>query len=283
MSFPSSAFCVHQFNNNSNNVVLDSRPNKRAKVLEKSEDNSRMKKGTTEAAKITYFDAVKEHDEEKKKRSSSGMDRCKKMQCSVTLRRLLVHPDGVHFKKANYSNPLMDLENIQLKLGKDLYKKTDQFAADIRLVFRNAMFRYPSRHNEIHQAAAMLSELFETKWKDLEGKWEAEKVQKLEEDMAMAKAKAKPFKSNEGEKRKRILDVDLSIAIANAKLQWEKMKKSNEAVAVAQQNNVFIGRYSVWLQREKQREIMQKMERTVFFGDDNFKEAEFVTLTDFED
>ncbi|MED6224073.1 hypothetical protein PIB30_080242, partial [Stylosanthes scabra] len=224
-----------------------------------------MKKGTTDAAKITYFDAVKEHDEEKKKRSSSGMDRCKKMQCSVTLRRLLVHPDGVHFKKGNYSNPLMDLERIQLKLGKDLYKKTDQFAADIRLVFRNAMFRYPSRHNETHQAAAMLSELFETKWKDLEGKWEAEKAKR---------AKAKPFKSNEGEKRKPISDSDLSIAIANAKLQWEKnqkKKKSNEAVAAAQQNNVFVSCNSLWLQREKQREILQKMERTIFFGDDNFK------------
>ncbi|KAL4395875.1 hypothetical protein AHAS_Ahas01G0035600 [Arachis hypogaea] len=189
-----------------------------------------MKKGTTtEAAKIIDF--------EEKKRSFSGMDRFKKMQCSVTLRRLLVHPDGVYFKKGKASRirddskPLMDLESVQSKLRKDLYKKTDQFAADIRMVFCNAMSWYPSRH-EVHRTAAKFSDLFETKWKDLEGRWLAEKESKLENEGK--KPNSKPLKLNAGEKRKQLSDSDLSIATAEAKLILEK-KKANEAT---QQNRV---------------------------------------------
>ncbi|XLS77170.1 hypothetical protein HN51_061395 [Arachis hypogaea] len=247
---------VHLFNNNNGNSnVLVSRANKRAKV-EKSEEGSRMKKGTTTEADAKIIDF------EKKKRSSSGMDRFKKMQCSVTLRRLLVHPDGVYFKKGKASRihddskPSMDLESVQSKLRNDLYKKTDQFASDIRTVFRNAMSWYPSRH-EVHRIAAKLSDLFETKWKDLEGRWLAEKENKLENEEK--KPNSKPLKLNAGEKRKQLSDSDLSIAIAEAKLILEK-KKTNEAT---QQNRVC-------LQRKKQREMMQKMERTVFF-DDAFK------------
>ncbi|KAL4314737.1 transcription factor GTE12-like [Arachis ipaensis] len=240
---------VHRFNDNNNNnrnsIVLDSRANKRAKV-EKSEENSRMKKGTTDA------DAVKER-EEKNKLSSSGMDGFKNMQCSVTLRGLLVHPDGVYFKKGK---ALMDLERVQRKLWNNLYNKTDQFAADIRTVFRNVMSQYPSGH-EVHQTAAKLSDLFETKWRNLEGRWLAEKENKLEKEEP--KPNSKPLKSNAGQKRKQFSGSDLSIAIAKAKLILEK-KKTNEA---AQQNRVC-------LQRKKQREMMQKMERTIFF-DDAFK------------
>ncbi|XLS92974.1 hypothetical protein HN51_068982 [Arachis hypogaea] len=283
---------VHRFNdNNGNSIVLDSRANKRAKVekseensrikkgtttdaikereeknklsssvpkkssdaankrrakVEKSEENSRMKKGTTDA------DAVKER-EEKNKLSSSGMDGFKNMQCSVTLRGLLVHPDGVYFKKGK---ALMDLERVQRKLWNNLYNKTDQFAADIRTVFRNVMSQYPSGH-EVHQTAAKLSDLFETKWRNLEGRWLAEKENKLEKEEP--KPNSKPLKSNAGQKRKQFSGSDLSIAIAKAKLILEK-KKTNEA---AQQNRVC-------LQRKKQREMMQKMERTIFF-DDAFK------------
>ncbi|QHO54537.1 hypothetical protein HN51_023136 [Arachis hypogaea] len=238
---------VDGFNNNNNNcnrVVLDSRANKRAKV-KKSEENPWMKKGTT-------TDAVKER-EEKKKPSSSGMDGFKNMQCSVMLKRLLVHPDGVYFKKGK---ALMDLERVQRKLWNNLYNKTNQFAADIRTVFRNVMSQYPSGH-EVHLTAAKLSDLFETKWKNLEGRWPAEKENELGKEEP--KPNSKPLKSNAGEKRKHLSGSDLSIAIAKAKLILEK-KKTNEA---AQQNRVF-------LQRKKQREMMQKMERTIFF-DDAFK------------
>ncbi|XLR12106.1 transcription factor GTE1-like [Arachis ipaensis] len=211
-------------NNNGNSFVLDSRANKRAKV-EKSEENSRMKKGTT-------TDAVKEH-EEKKKQGSSSMDGFKNMQCSATLKTLLLHPDGVYFKKGK---ALMDLERVQRKLWNNLYNKTDQFAADIRTVFRNVMSQYPSEH-EVHQTATKLSNLFETKWKNLEGRWLAGKENKLE------KEEPKPLKSNAGEKRKQLSHSDFSTAIAKAR---------------------------VYLQRKKQREMMQKMERTISF-DDAFK------------
>ncbi|KAL4395446.1 hypothetical protein HN51_023393 [Arachis hypogaea] len=231
---------VDGFNNNSNSVVLDSRANKRAKV-EKSDENSSMKKGTS-------TDAVKEREEEKKKRSSSGMDEFKNTQCSVTLKRLLVHPDGVYFKKGK---ALMDLERIKRKLWNNLYNETDQFAADIRTVFHNVMSQYPSGH-EVHRTAAKLSDLFETKWKNLEGRWLAEKENKLEKEEP--KPNSKPLKSNAEEKRKKLAE-----AIAKAKLVLEK-KKTNEA---AQRNRVY-------LQRKKQREMMQRMERTVFF-DDAFK------------
>ncbi|QHN87722.1 Transcription factor [Arachis hypogaea] len=203
-----------------------------------------MKKGTT-------TDAIKKR-EEKKKQSSSGMDGFKNTQCSVTLRRLLVHPDGVYFKKGK---ALMDLERVQRKLRNNLYNKTDQFAADIRTVFRNVMSQYPSGH-EVHRAAAKLSDLFETKWKDLEGRWLA-KENKLEKEEA--KPNSQPLKSNAGQKRKQFSGSDLLIATAEAKLIVKK-KKTIEA---AQQNRVC-------LQRKKQREMMQKMERTIFF-DDAFK------------
>ncbi|XP_015971836.1 uncharacterized protein LOC107495238 [Arachis duranensis] len=163
-----------------------------------------MKKGTT-------TDAIKEC-EEKKKRSSSGMDGFKNMQCLETLKRLLVHPDGVYFKKGK---ALMDLERVQRKLRNNLYNKTDQFAANIRTVFRNVMLQYPRGMKFIEPPRR--------------------------------------------QKRKQFSGSDLSIAIAEAKLILKK-KKTIEA---AQQNRVS-------LQRKKQREIMQKMERTIFF-DDAFK------------
>ncbi|RYR71635.1 hypothetical protein Ahy_A02g005864 isoform D [Arachis hypogaea] len=146
----------------------------------------------------------------------------------------------------------MDLERIQRKLWNNLYNETDQFAADIRTVFRNVMSQYPSGH-EVHRTAAKLSDLFETKWKNLEGRWRlAEKENKLEKEEP--KPNSKPLKSNAEEKRKKLAE-----AIAKAKLILEK-KKTNEA---AQRNRVY-------LQRKKQREMMQRMERTIFF-DDAFK------------
>ncbi|XP_057720284.1 transcription factor GTE1-like [Arachis stenosperma] len=181
-----------------------------------------MKKSTTN-------DAVKEREE--KKRSSS---------------------DGVYFKKGK---ALMDLERVQRKLRNNLYNKTDQFAADIRTVFRNVMSQYPSGH-EVHRTAAKLSYLFETKWKGLEGRWLA-KENKLEKEES--KPNSLPLKSNAGQKRKQFSGSDLSIATAEAKLILKK-KKTIEA---AQQNRVS-------LQRKKQREMMQKMERTIFF-DEAFK------------
>ena len=122
-----------------------------------------------EGATRTVLDMVKAHEEKKQK---MGIDHFKKMQCSVTLKRLMVHPNGWPFKKQasgkaleiyGYSDleskPVMDLESVKWKLEKGLYMATDQFAADIRLVFSSAMLYYPPRH-EVHRIAVKLSELF---------------------------------------------------------------------------------------------------------------------------
>ena len=126
---------------------------------------------------------------QEEKNPKMELDHLKKIQCSVTLKRLMVHPDGWPFKKpANgrkaldevqdysdvVSKPLLYLETIKWKLEKGLYKKTDEFAGDIRILFCNAMLHYPKKH-QVHKIAAKLSELFETKWKSLEEKWDAEK------------------------------------------------------------------------------------------------------------
>ncbi|XP_056175495.1 transcription factor GTE12-like isoform X2 [Syzygium oleosum] len=110
------------------------------------------------------------------------MDRAVTQQCSAILRRLMNHQCGWPFKqpvdpvKLNIpdyfsiiSEP-MDLGTIKSKLEKNMYRGTEEFAADIRLTFSNAMCYNPPG-NQVHIMADMLNKIFETGWKALEAKW----------------------------------------------------------------------------------------------------------------
>lgn len=117
-------------------------------------------------------ETIETKNKEKKQRMME-MDRFKKIQCSVALKRLMVHRDGWAFKNTNTKDvddewkPSIDLDSVKCKLDNGLYINPNQFANDIRDMFSHAMLHYPVRH-EIHKITLKLSELFEMKWKALE-------------------------------------------------------------------------------------------------------------------
>lgn len=110
------------------------------------------------------------------------MDGCKIRQCSRILNKLMTHPVGWVFNqpvdpvKLNIpdyfsiiSEP-MDLGTIKSKLESKSYSDTEEFAADVRLTFSNAM-QYNPPHNEVHLMANELNSIFSLSWKSLEAKW----------------------------------------------------------------------------------------------------------------
>ncbi|KAJ9135952.1 hypothetical protein P3X46_033070 [Hevea brasiliensis] len=113
------------------------------------------------------------------------MGRCVTHQCFSILKSLINNPSGwifrepvdpVALKIPDYfsiiSNP-MDLGTIKSKLEKNQYSGTEEFAADVRLTFSNAMLYNPPT-NYVHQVAESLNKIFETKWKSLQQKWNHE-------------------------------------------------------------------------------------------------------------
>ncbi|KAK7338883.1 hypothetical protein VNO77_19517 [Canavalia gladiata] len=109
------------------------------------------------------------------------MDRCKKMQCWVMLKRLMVGRDRWAFKQPLLDDPNcklkpIGLKDIESKLNKWVYLEPDEFANDIRLVFSYAL-QYPPR-SEVHRVASRLGESFELNWKTLKKKWILEDKQK---------------------------------------------------------------------------------------------------------
>ncbi|WCJ27308.1 Transcription factor GTE12 [Euphorbia peplus] len=113
------------------------------------------------------------------------MDRAIMHQCFSLIKSLINHPSGWPFKEpvdpvalsipdyfSVISKP-MDLGTIRSKLEKSLYSGTDEFAADVRLTFSNAMLYNPPS-NFVHTMAVTLKRVFETKWKSLEEKWNRE-------------------------------------------------------------------------------------------------------------
>lgn len=113
------------------------------------------------------------------------MDRSLTSQCSIILKKLMTHPaswvfkhpvDPVALSIPDYfsiiSKP-MDLGTIKSKLEKNIYFGAEEFAADVRLTFSNAMLYNPPT-NEVHKMAVELNMVFETRWKALEEKWNRE-------------------------------------------------------------------------------------------------------------
>ncbi|KAF5197025.1 Transcription factor gte12 [Thalictrum thalictroides] len=109
------------------------------------------------------------------------------MQCLALLNKLINDKRGWGFRNpvdpvvlnipdyfSVISKP-MDLGTIKSKLEKELYTKTEEFAADVRLTFNNAMLYNPLA-NYFHVVAKELREIFESRLKVLESKWSAERL-----------------------------------------------------------------------------------------------------------
>ncbi|GAV82237.1 Bromodomain domain-containing protein [Cephalotus follicularis] len=119
---------------------------------------------------------------EGQKEKRPKMDRGMTLNCSSLLNTLIKHPAGwvfstpvdpVALKIPDYfrviSEP-MDLGTVKSKLQKNVYAGMEEFAADVRLTFSNALLYNPPG-NEVHKMAQELSHIFEMKWKFLEEKW----------------------------------------------------------------------------------------------------------------
>ncbi|KAJ9690847.1 hypothetical protein PVL29_013144 [Vitis rotundifolia] len=125
-------------------------------------------------------------DVQKAKRQK--IDRSTTLQCTAILKKLMTHPAGWVFNQpvdpvalnipdyfSIISKP-MDLGTIKSKLEKNMYLATEEFAADVRLTFANAMLYNPPSNN-VHQMAKKLNDLFNTRWKTVETNWsESSKV-----------------------------------------------------------------------------------------------------------
>ncbi|CAN8236439.1 unnamed protein product [Cochlearia groenlandica] len=107
-------------------------------------------------------------------------------QCETLLKRLMSHQSGWVFNtpvdvvKLNihdYFNIIkhpMDLGTVKNKLTSGTYSCPSEFAADVRLIFSNAM-TYNPPSNDVYTMADTLRKFFEVRWKTLEKKLSATK------------------------------------------------------------------------------------------------------------
>ncbi|XP_073151845.1 transcription factor GTE12-like [Henckelia pumila] len=113
------------------------------------------------------------------------MNRNVKQQCTNLLKTLMIHRFGTHFSKPvdpvklnipDYLSIItkpMDLGTIKRKLDGESNYGAEDFAADVRLTFSNAMLYNPPG-NCFHSFAKELDGIFNKRWKLIEAKLESE-------------------------------------------------------------------------------------------------------------
>ncbi|GAB4846549.1 hypothetical protein Ancab_025554 [Ancistrocladus abbreviatus] len=111
-----------------------------------------------------------------------GMDKQMVKSCSNLLQKLMKHKHGWVFNQPVDVKSLglidyfeiikqpMDLGTVKNKLNKNWYKSPKEFAEDVRLTFRNAM-TYNPKGQDVHIMAEELSNIFESKWLDIEAEY----------------------------------------------------------------------------------------------------------------
>ncbi|XP_019419693.1 PREDICTED: transcription factor GTE12-like isoform X2 [Lupinus angustifolius] len=122
---------------------------------------------------------------EGQKEKRQKIDRKGSFQCVTILKSLISHPyswvfskpvDPVALNIPDYftiiSHP-MDLSTIKSKLEKNIYSGIEEFAADVRLTFTNAM-TYNPPSNDVHLMAKELNKVFDRKWVDFNKHWKCE-------------------------------------------------------------------------------------------------------------
>lgn len=154
-----------------------------AKLIEKSfgEDvNQSRKRGPNEL-------------EEVQAKKMQKLDRFLSSQCSTLLKLLMDQEYGWFFNEpvdpvkleipdylSLVSKP-MDLGTVKARLLKNAYSSADEFAADVRLTFDNAMLYNPPGHF-VHNTAKKFKEIFEVRWGSLEKKKKLSKLSVSEVD-----------------------------------------------------------------------------------------------------
>ncbi|XP_004485967.1 transcription factor GTE12-like isoform X2 [Cicer arietinum] len=113
------------------------------------------------------------------------LDRKGSQQCARVLKSLVSHHYSWVFKEPvdpvalnipDYFTIIthpMDFSTIKTKLEKNVYYSKEEFAADVRLTFSNAM-TYNPPSNDVHLMAKELNQEFDRKWKDMDKKWTSE-------------------------------------------------------------------------------------------------------------
>jgi hypothetical protein len=130
-----------------------------------------------------------------------SMNTSKTRVCRTILGKLMDHPGGwlfhqpvdpVLFGIPDYfdviRNP-MDLGTVKKKLTNKSYFGTDEFAADVRLTFSNAM-KYNPPGNQVHTVAEQLNIMFDSEWKLYEKKWRDRNLVLGQLQMKVIKARA---------------------------------------------------------------------------------------------
>jgi hypothetical protein len=132
---------------------------------------------------------------------AESMNVSKTRVCRNILGKLMAHPGGwlfhqpvdpVLFGIPDYfdviRNP-MDLGTVKKKLTNKSYFGTDEFAADVRLTFSNAM-KYNPPGNQVHTVAEQLNIMFDSEWKLYEKKWSDRNLASEQLQMKVIKARA---------------------------------------------------------------------------------------------
>ncbi|KAL6990501.1 hypothetical protein U1Q18_043554, partial [Sarracenia purpurea var. burkii] len=168
-----------------------------------------------------------------KKEKRRKMDRTVTRQCSSILKQLMTHPAGWVFNQPvdpvkldipDYftiiSEP-MDLGTIKTKLDTNSYSSAEEFAGDVRLTFSNAKVYNPPP-NKIYEMAEKLNNIFNTRWKCFEAKWNPEHTN-VEKGL-ISRGRAKTNTSNPGEK-KSSLHVSLLPKMLMSTEEKQKLRK----------------------------------------------------------
>lgn len=141
--------------------------------------------------------------EEVQAKKKLKLDRGLSSQCFTLLRLLREQElgwifsepvDPVKLKIPDYFSVIskpMDLGTIKSKLLKNAYSNADEFAADVRLTFTNAMLYNPPE-NSVHKVAKELKEIFEVRWESLKKK----KISELSGIEVTEGSKRKPSEVN---------------------------------------------------------------------------------------
>lgn len=137
--------------------------------------------GVTKLANQSRKRGPEELEEEVQANKKQKLNRVLSSQCLNLLKSLRGHEfgwlfgepvDPVKLNIPDYFSVIskpMDLATISSKLLKNVYSSADEFAADVRLTFDNAL-RYNPPENFVHDVAKELQEIFEARWESLRKK-----------------------------------------------------------------------------------------------------------------
>jgi hypothetical protein len=82
----------------------------------------------------------------------------------------------------------MDLGTVKNKLTKKQYVSIEEFAADVRLTFSNAM-KYNPPENDVHKVAKELNGIFDSEWESVERKFRVQNPVQEQQTMKAIKVR----------------------------------------------------------------------------------------------